>query len=118
MKKLSLLLFLILLQSCDFHFPGIDEKFGKQNFVSAISMIELHKLRNGKYPNSLSELQYLGDWDAIWLAGVRYEKEGNGYNLYVERGWAGKPQLSLPEGFRNGLGLIKSNVSWIIEDKK
>lgn len=113
MKKIRLLLLAILITGCDFTVPGADEKFGKQNFVSAVSIIELHKIRNGVYPDELEDLQYLGDWDGIWLSAVRYEKAGNGYNLFVERGWVGKPDLKFPVGFKTGLGLKDSNVEWI-----
>ncbi len=90
MMKASLILLLALsLSGCEFEVPGADETFGKQNFVSAVSIIELHKIRNGAYPESLKELEFLGDWDGIWLSAVRYEKNGEGYNLYLERGWVG-----------------------------
>ena len=107
-------LFLIL-WGCDFQFPGADEKFGKQNFVSAISIIELHKIRNGDYPSSLKELEFLGDWDAIWLSAVRYEKTDDGYNLFLERGWIGKPVLEFPIKFKQGLGIQKTNIKWTTE---
>jgi len=113
MKIAKLPFLLVLLTGCDFSFPGADEKFGKQNFVSAISIIELHKIRNNDYPISLNDLQYLGDWDSIWLSAVRYEKVDDGYNLYVERGWVGEPELKFPVGFKKGLGLKDSNVEWI-----
>jgi len=113
MNLIKLLLIAILATGCDFKFPGFDEKFGKQNFVSAVSIIELHKTRNGVYPNTLTELQYLGDWDGIWLSAVRYEKVQSGYNLFVERGWVGKPNLRFPIGFKKGLGLKESNVEWV-----
>lgn len=112
MKLAKLILITLLVTGCDFSIPGYDEKFGKQNFVSAISIIELHKTRNSVYPDSLKELQYLGDWDGIWLGAVRYEKTDDGYNLFVERGWIGKPDLEFPVGFKKGLGLQKSNVQW------
>lgn len=109
---LTALLF-ISLSGCDFEVPGADEKFGKQNFVSAVSVIELHKLRNGEYPNSLHVLEFLGDWDSIWLSAVRYEKNGEGYNLFIERGWVGKPTLEFPVKFKNGLGIQETNVKWL-----
>ena len=115
MKNTFLLISVVLLSACDFEFPGFpgaDEKFGKQNFVSAVSLIELHKVRNDEYPDSLSELEYLGYWDGIWISAVRYEKNGDGYNLYVVRGWMKEPSLEIPEGFRRGLGLRESNVTW------
>jgi len=112
-KYLTGLLLVIILSGCNFEVPGADEKFGTQNFVSAISVVELHKIRNGEYPNNLDELEFLGDWDGIWLSAVKYEKSGNGYNLYLERGWAGKPSLEFPVKFKQGLGIKKTNVKWI-----
>lgn len=103
------------LLGCNFEVPGADEKFGIQNFVSAVSIIELHKLRNGVYPESLDDLEFLGDWDAIWLSAVRYERAGDGYNLYLERGWAGKPTLQFPAKFKKGLGIRDTNVEWLDE---
>jgi len=103
---------LTIISGCDFTFPGADAKFGNQNFVSAVSIIELYKLRNESYPSSLKELEFLGDWDAIWLSAVRYEKNSEGYNLFLERGWIGKPTLEFPEKFKKGLGIIETNVEW------
>jgi len=101
------------LAACNFEVPGADQTFGRQNFVSAVAIIELHKLRNGKYPENLKELEFLGDWDQIWLSSVRYEKNGDGYNLYLERGWVGKPTLEFPVKFKQGLGIKNTNVKWV-----
>lgn len=116
LKLISIFVLMAFLSGCDFEVPGADEKFGTQNFVSAVSIIELHKIRNGVYPNNLKELEFLGDWDGIWLSAVRYEINGDGYNLYLERGWAGKPTLEFPEKFRKGLGVKESNVIWVAAD--
>ena len=114
MRKLVFVFAFLLLSGCDFEVPGgMDEKFGDQHFKSAISTIELHKIRTGEYPDSLSDLEYLGDWDLIWINSVRYEKVDGGYNLFIERGWAGEPALELPMGYRVGLGLVDSNVTWL-----
>jgi len=113
MKKYIFTILVILsISGCNFEVPGADEKFGMQNFVSAVSLIELHKTRNGEYPTSLDELEFLGDWDGIWLTAVKYEKSQNGYNLYLERGWAGKPSLEFPIKFKQGLGIQKTNIKW------
>ncbi|MBO9492025.1 hypothetical protein J7384_16815 [Endozoicomonas sp. G2_1] len=108
------ILVIFLLIGCNIEVPEADAKFGTQNFVSAISIIELHKTRNGEYPNSLDDLEFLGDWDAIWLSAVKYEKSGEGYNLYLERGWVGKPSLEFPANFKIGLGIKKTNVKWVV----
>lgn len=110
--------FLILLVAgCDFEtlMPGMDEKFGHQHFASAVAVIELHKVRNGAYPPTLDDLEFLGDWDQIWMSTIEYERIADGYNLFVTRGWAGEPDLQLPERYRHGLGLRDSNVTWLAE---
>ena len=114
------IIFLMILSGCDFEIPALseaDHRFGKQHFVSAVSIIELHKLRNGRYPTSLQELEFLGDWDAIWLAAVRYEKVDEGYHLFLERGWMNKPSLEFPIKFKQGLGILKTNIKWSQSDK-
>ncbi|WP_435275446.1 hypothetical protein ACMAZF_19970 [Psychrobium sp. nBUS_13] len=47
-----------LLSACDFEVPVADNKFGTQNFVSAIAIIELYKTRNNQYPDSLNQCNY------------------------------------------------------------
>ncbi|MGB1030364.1 MAG: hypothetical protein ACPGVW_11470 [Pseudoalteromonas marina] len=84
-KYVFSLLFILLLAGCDFEVPGADERFGTQNFVSAISLIELHKTRNGVYPNTLAELDFLGDWDGIWLSAVKYVKKMMTATIYTLR---------------------------------
>ena len=112
-KYIFSVLLILSISGCNFEVPGADEKFGTQNFVSAVSLIELHKTRNGAYPESLDDLEFLGDWDGIWLTAVKYEKSDKGYNLYLERGWAGKPSLEFPIKFKKGLGIQKTNVKWV-----
>jgi hypothetical protein len=97
------------LSGCNFQ-KEADQKFGDQHFKTAIALIELHKVRFGEYPNSLSDLKYVGEWDQIALGGVRYKRAGTGYELDVVRGWVGKPELRYPEDFWKGLGLVRSNM--------
>ena len=110
-----------LVAACDISsfFPkGSDETFGDQNFKSAIALIELHKTRNGNYPEELSELEFLGQWDPIWIQAVKYEKVEDGYNLFVLRGAIGEPDLEYPAEFWNGLGLIKTNVKKVSKSEE
>ena len=87
-----------------------DQKFGDQHFKTSVALIELHKVRFGEYPNSLNDLKFVGEWDQIALASVKYKKIANGYELDVVRGWVGKPQLSYPDEFWKGLGVVRSNM--------
>ncbi len=89
---------------------AIDAQFGDQHFKTAISLIELHKVRSGVYPESLKDLKFTGGWDAIAIGSVEYHRLDTGYELNVTRGWVGKPELSYPPDFWRGLGVAKSNV--------
>jgi len=97
------------LSACAFK-KEADQKFGDQHFKTAISLIELHKIRFGEYPSSLKDLKFTGDWDQIALTNVEYKRVGTGYELNLTRGWVGKPELNYPDEFWKGLGLVKSNV--------
>ena len=105
--------FFIIVAGC---FPeGFEEqanqKFGDQHFKTAIALIELHKVREGEYPESLDDLKHLGDWDQIVFVSVKYQKVGEGYQLDLTKGWNDKPQkLQYPDDFWKGLGLVKSNL--------
>jgi hypothetical protein len=50
---------------------------------SLIALIELHKVRNGAYPKTLEELQFMGYCDAIAIASVKYRKLESRYELDV-----------------------------------
>lgn len=100
---------LILLGGCDLKNKA-DESFGDQNFKTAIALIELHQLRTGEYPVRLADLRFTGEWDALALDAVKYERLGEGYRLDLARGWMGTPELSYPADFWQGLGIRQSNV--------
>jgi hypothetical protein len=110
---LLLVIFSFHLVGCDLGVLGADEKFGRQNFNSAISLIELHKVRYGEYPKSLNDLRFLGDWDQIWLSAVNYERTEEGYDLFLVRGLVDVPELEYPKEFKNGLGIRATNVRWV-----
>jgi len=93
---------------CDFQRQA-DAKFGDQHFKMSIALIELHKVRTGSYPESLKDLKFTGDWDAIALNSVEYKRLEGGYELNVTRGWVAQPTLAYPKEFWQGLGLVKSN---------
>jgi hypothetical protein len=79
---------------------GFDNKFGDQYLKTAVALIELHKVRYGKYPDSLRDLKFTGDWDQIALVSVRYYPTPNrdAYYIEVERDWMGKPTLTIAFG--------------------
>ena len=68
-------------------------------------------MRHGVYPASLRELDFAGEWDAIALNSVSYQRLPDGYALDVTRGWVGQPALAYPDSFWTGLGLRRSNVA-------
>jgi len=110
---ICLILIVFQLSSC---FPGsfkekANQQFGDQHFKTAIALIELHKVREGAYPESLDSLKFTGDWDKIIFSSVKYQRLGDGYELDLINGWIGKPaHLEYPAEFWKGLGLKKSNL--------
>jgi len=98
-----------VISACGFQ-KDADAKFGDQHFKTAISLIELHKVRTGSYPSTLADLKFTGEWDQIALSSVEYKRLDSGYELNVVRGWVGQPDLTYPSEFWVGLGLQKSNL--------
>jgi len=109
LRRLLPLLLLFALAGCDLQ-KEADTKFGDQHFKTVIALVELHKVRFGVYPETLKDLRFNGDWDQIALNSVEYRRLGQGYELNLTRGWVGKPVLSYPKEFWQGIGLVKSNV--------
>ncbi|HKV61626.1 MAG TPA: hypothetical protein VJO16_06920 [Candidatus Acidoferrum sp.] len=89
---------------------GPDNMFGDQHLKTAVALIELHQVRFGRYPGSLEELKYTGQWDQIALQSVRYytNADRTAYYIEVERGWVGKPDLKMPAEFWRGTGYTAS----------
>jgi hypothetical protein len=86
-------------------------------FKKAIAQIELHKLRNGQYPNSLSELKFLSPMDSSMFKNVDYTRLDSVYELNLKMELVsldGKEtrriELKYPAEFWTGLGCVKSNV--------
>ncbi len=107
------ILIMFITQQCGFDNmkEEANQKFGDQHFKTAIALIELHKIREGSYPETLKDLKYIGDWDQIVFGSVSYTKLETGYELNLINGWIGKPnKLVYPDEFWKGLGLQKSNL--------
>ncbi len=85
---------------------GPDNMFGDQNLKTAIALIELNKVRYGKYPDTLRDLKFTGQWDQLALNSVAYypNADRTRYYIEVERGWVGKPRLQMPDEFWQGTG--------------
>jgi hypothetical protein len=87
-----------------------DKLFGDQHLKTAVALIELHKVRFGTYPGSLSDLKFTGEWDQIALQRVGYypSADRTAYYVEVETGWIGKPDLKMPDEFWHGTGYTTS----------
>lgn len=112
-KFLFPILILLFMASCgmeEFQ-EQANQQFGDQHFKTAISLIELHKIRTGNYPEKLKDLKHLGDWDRIIFNSVKYKKLEGGYQLDLTNGWMGAPEnLDYSNDFWEGLGLKESNL--------
>lgn len=84
----------------------MDNMFGDQHLKTAVALIELHKTRYGKYPDSLADLKFTGQWDQIALQNVSYYPNDARTRYYIEvrRGWVAKPDLQMPPEFWQGTG--------------
>jgi hypothetical protein len=89
---------------------GPDNMFGDQHLKTAVALIELHKVRFGRYPTSLSDLKFTGQWDQIALQSVRYypNADRTAYYIEVARGWVGRPDFVMPDEFWRGTGYTTS----------
>jgi hypothetical protein len=85
---------------------GPDAQFGDQHLKTTVALVELHKVRYGRYPSALSELKFVGAWDPIAINSVSYAANDRrtAYCIEVQRGWAGKPHLETPPEFWQGTG--------------
>ena len=88
-----------------------------QEFKKAIAQVEMHKLRNGQYPNSLSELKFLAPMDSTIFTSTEYTKLDSGYELNIKMdfpsfndGMKKEIDLHYPPEFWQGLGCVKSNT--------
>jgi hypothetical protein len=101
--------FFVFLLSCGSENPDI--VFGDGNFKKSITMIELYKVRNGVYPDSLKQIPFTSAYEDMAFSAVSYQKLDSGYRLDLVRGWMGFPEdLTYPPDFWNGLGCIESNL--------
>jgi hypothetical protein len=84
----------------------LDNKFGDQHLKTTVALLELYKTRHGRYPNRLSDLDFVGDWDRIALDRVAYYPNDTHTRYYLEvtRGWLCSPSLRYPAEFWNGTG--------------
>ena len=87
-----------------------DNMFGDQHLKTTVALVELYKVRYGRYPESLRDIRFAGDWDQGALLAVRYypAPDGSKYCVEVERGWIGKPALEYPLEFWQGTGYSAS----------
>ena len=83
-----------------------DQMFGDQHLKTTVALVELHKVRYGKYPQSIKDLKFIGQWDQLALQNVEYysNSHGTAYFVEVRRGWIGKPEVKMSAEFWSGTG--------------
>jgi hypothetical protein len=91
----------------------MDKKFGDQFLKSTVALLEIYKVRHGRYPDRLSDLDFAGDWDRLTLTKVAYRpnKDRTRYYVEVTSGWVCKPILHYPDEFWSGTGYDPSIVA-------
>jgi hypothetical protein len=85
---------------------GFDAQFGDQHLKTSVALVELHRVRYGRYPETLDDLKFTGEWDPIATGNVSYHVNTNRtrYCIEVERGWVGKPKIEMPAEFWQNTG--------------
>lgn len=102
--KLAFILFsLFLINGCVNE--DIRQGFDDQHYKTSIALIELYKIRNGAYPDSLNDIKFIGDWDNQFLFAATYKEAGVGYTLNLKNGGDKKIISHYPKEFWNGVGI-------------
>ncbi len=117
MKKLIVIIIVLMLSACinkekiEENLKELDKLHADRCFKSAIAVLELHKLRFGKYPDAFNKLLFLNAFEKKEIEYVEYKKLPNGYelNLIIAK-FKSEINLNYPSEFWQGLGLRKSNL--------
>ena len=108
MKYFILLFVVTYISACQIDQDFVNDsmkKFDDQAYKDAISLVELHKIRNGVYPSSLKEIEFSGDWDMINQDNIVYSRKRDGYILSIKGMQIDSTKY--PEKFYRGLGLLR-----------
>ncbi len=84
---------------------GPDQRFGDQHLKTAVALVELHKVRYGRYPAALRELKFTGNWDAIALNSVAYYPASGRHRLLP----GGEAWLGWQAGTQPAAGVLAGN---------
>ncbi|MCU0727131.1 MAG: hypothetical protein MUE73_15320, partial [Planctomycetes bacterium] len=86
-----------------------DLVFGEQHLKVVVALLELHKVRYGRYPDTLGDLKFIGPWDEMALGNVDYwpAADRSAYYVEVRCGFSGRPDLEMPEEFWQGTGFTR-----------
>lgn len=85
---------------------GFDNTFGDQWLKTSVAMVELHRVRYGRYPESLRDVKFTGAWDPMAIDSMSYNVNdaGTRYCLEVRRGFTAKPKIEMPPEFWQNTG--------------
>ena len=88
----------------------------KERFILSVSLIELFNRQYGHYPSDLAELGRIDDLACQWACSLVYKKLGPGYSLSFG-GDIDPMGVQLPLQFKNGTGLVESNIKFVPDQK-
>lgn len=96
---------------------AVQQTMADMEFKKALAQIEMHKLRNGHYPDSLQQIRFLSAMDSTMYQYVSYMRIDSGYELncimqfpsFDDKGTV-KINLHYPAEFWQGLGCVRSNA--------
>jgi hypothetical protein len=81
------------------------DRFDDQDYKDVIGLVELYKLRSGKYPASLDVIRFEGEWDMLNQETIHYELKSDGYLVNVHGMEIDTVQY--PDALYVGLGIVR-----------
>ena len=86
----------------------VENSLAEQHLKTVVALVELHKLRYNSYPQSLTDLKFVSEWDQLALKRVKYSLRNDGANYHLESkpGFKGQPKLDIPAEFWEGTGHV------------
>lgn len=79
-------------------FKDANYEFSKEAVQVVVPLIEMHKLREGKYPNKLADIKYLGMYGEGQIHYVKYKVNKDYTKYYI------KAKADMPKEFWLGTG--------------
>jgi hypothetical protein len=85
---------------------ALNDDLDDQHMKTTLALLELHRARTGRYPDSLKDLKFVGSWDLIALGRVHYfpNPDRSAYYIDIRSNKPEAQQVEYPPEFWQGTG--------------